>query len=294
VQYTNHVLIAILVIAWYLLTVVFHFFKMANPNSEHFHIGVYQILRKAEFDAFSPFLKDSRNRFTFEAMKNWFYSHGGYAELYFARKEWDQEREEYERLLDEYYAEILEVTNENIKLMDEKHKVTLYLLNLLSKAKTNVERLVNNRYGKDDLAFFCPYTLYELVDDEKLVLITDVGTGANAKEEILLAEHPEFASVQVLTHKEPVLYQRISRNKTILSYRMIMPDQKIWVMNLHINDNDEKTLEFLFGDVIIDSQELLELVRAYCWLFKKYVLDVEESSGSTYDWTSTGTTGRDN
>lgn len=292
-QNINLALILIIIFAWYLVTTVFHYFLMANPDSSHFHIGVYQKLRKAEYRAFSPFLQNNRSRFSFKGFQNLFLSQGGYAELYFARKEWDEDRRKLENALEQSETEVNDANDAIVKLMQEKQKESEYLLGLLSKAKTNVERFVNNRYGKDDLDFFCPYTLYELVDLDRLELIADRGTGANAQEKILLAENPEYVSVQVLANPDPVLYQRISRNKTILSYRMVMPDYKVWVMNLHINDSDEKTLEFLFGDAIIDSQELLELVRAFCWLLKGHVLDAKGIPSSMDDRTSTGTTGRD-
>ncbi|CAI8948442.1 putative DUF3644 domain-containing protein [Brevibacillus sp. IT-7CA2] len=293
VQNINYALLLIILIAWYLFTTAFHFFVMANPDSSHFHIGVYQILRKAEYRAFDPFLQNNRSRFSFKGFQNLFLSKGGYAELYYARIEWDKTKTEYERLLDEFDIGLRHLVKENEKLLDQKHKVSLYLLGLLSKAKTNVERFTNNRFGRNDLDFFCPYTLYKLVDDDRLELIADRGTGANALEEIRLEEHTEYASVQVLTHSEPVLYQKISRNRTIFSYRMVMPDQTIWVMNLHVNDSDEKALEFLFGNVIIDSQELLELIRAYCWLLKTHVIDGGHDSDSHNGLTNTGTTGRD-
>ncbi|MDT3417133.1 hypothetical protein QO009_003028 [Brevibacillus aydinogluensis] len=291
VQYTNYALIVIVTIAWYLVTMVLHFFRMADPNSKHFHIGVYQILRKSEFRAFSPFLKESRNRFSFAAMKDWFYSQGGYAELFFARKEWDKMKEKYEQLITVYDAELRAANAERDELIRTKNTQLLYLSKILGKAKTNIERLVNDRFGITDLDFFCPYTLYELNND-KLVLIADVGTGANAKAEILLHEHPDFISVQVLTHHEPFKYQRISKNRTILSYRMDMPDDKVWVINLHINETDEILLEFFFGSAIIEAPELLEVVQAYCRLLKKYVLDV--SDGKSFNQSQrTGTTGRD-
>mgnify|MGYP001442047349 CR=1 FL=1 len=290
-EYTNYALIGVVAVAWYLITMVFHFFQMANLNSKHFHIGVYQILRRAEFQAFSPFLRESRNRFTFEAMKDWLYSQGGYAELFTARQEWDQKRGEYEKLLNEYENELRAANAERDELIRIKNAQLIYLSKILGKAKTNIERFVNNRYGTNDLDFFCPYTLYELRGD-RLVLVADVGTGANAKAEILLHEHPEYSSVQVLTHHQPFKYQRVSQNRTILSYKMDMPDGTVWVINLHMNETDEILLEFFFGSAIIEAPELLDVVRAYSRLLKKYVLDVSDGQNSRQS-RRTGTTGRD-
>lgn len=289
-SYTNLALLGIVGLLWYMATLLFHFFQMANPDSPHFHIGVYQILRKAEYEAFSPFLHEGRARFSFKSLQHWLYSQGGYKELYMARKEWDQTKQDYELLLNQYEDELRDANAVRNELLKTKNEQLLYLSKILAKTKTNIERLVNNRYGIHDLDFFCPYTLYELQGD-KLILIADVGTGANAKSELSIEEHSEYISVQVLTHSEPFKYQRISINRTILSYRMDMPDNQLWVMNLHMNETDEILLEFFFGSAIIEAPELLEVVRAYCRLVKKFVMDSPGPDLTSHQRTSM--TGRD-
>lgn len=271
----NLYLILGVVVMWYILTLVIHFFRMADVSGSHFHIGAYKILRKAEYQAFLPFIHEGR-KFTFEAMRSWFYANqGGYAELYKKQEEWHAKEHEYQQASTQLRKLLQMTIAEKNSLIDEKNRHVLYLTELLEKVKTNAERLVNGRLDTRDLGLFCPYTLYELCDD-RLKIIDDVGTSANAKSDIILDDHPEYVSVQVLTHPDPYKYQRVGRNRTIMSFRMVMPNQKIWVMNFHIRENDEKLIELFFGDAIIEIHDLLGLIKVYCYLLQVFVLNSGE------------------
>ncbi|MBA4535192.1 hypothetical protein [Brevibacillus halotolerans] len=260
---TNTALIFIVFVTWVVITATLSFLQMAKPYNPYFDIRVYKMLRKDEYDAFLPFLQEE-NTFTFSGIKSKLNSTNGGNLLDVLSKKEDEInllKTTIDELGEELYQTI-DVKNEEINNLKEQ---VIFLNKLIAKVKTSMSRYNNQCFSVHDIDFFCPFTLYELRDD-KLVRLADVKTGGNSKTEISLSENPHYASVKVLSHEGDYFYERINSESSILSFKIPLPNNHVWVINFHIYQNDEQALELFFGDAIIDTMTMVELVQACCRL----------------------------
>jgi len=270
-DYANGFLIGAIFLVWYIATAILHFFEMANLDSPHFHIGAFARLRKAEFEAFKPFIHGEQ-RFSFVGLKDWLYDPArvgsSVLEYIEKEKEWIKKREEYDSGIKALQAEFMALQqSKNAQIEELELKIT-FAFRLLQKVKTNLSRFTNGELTQNDLEFICPYTIYKLEGDV-LVKKADVGTSGNGKT-INIHEKKDYSCVIVLDHLEEFYYGRLGADRSVFSYRMTMPDGSIWVVNFHINENDNQIMEIFFGNGIIDTQTLFDLVFVHCKLLYFY------------------------
>ncbi|QDX90968.1 hypothetical protein EEL30_00350 (plasmid) [Brevibacillus laterosporus] len=267
---TNTTLIFITLIVWVLITATLSFLHMAKPFNPYFDIRVYKMLRKDEYEAFLPFLHEG-NSFTFAGIKSKLNSaNGGNISDILRNKENEigtlkEKSELLKTTIDDLGKELyrtINVKNEDINKLKEQ---VIFLNKLIDKVKTSISRYNNRCFSVYDIDFFCPFTLYELRKD-RLVRLADVKTGGNSKTEISLAEHQHYASVKVLSHEDDYVYERVDSGSSILSFKIPLSNSDIWVINFHIYQNDQQALELFFGDAIIDTKTMVELVQAHCRL----------------------------
>lgn len=270
-EYANWILIGGTVFIWYAVTASLHFLEMAKLDSPHFHIGAFARLRKAEFAALKPFIQGDQ-RFTFQGLKDWVYDPArigtAHVELVEKEKKWLQEREEFEsgvRALQKEFERLQSLKNSHIEDLESRLTFTF---RLLEKIKTNLSRFANGILTENDLDFICPYTLYKL-EGGTLVKKADVGTSGNGRD-INISEKTDYACVIALNHHEGYFYGRLGADRSVFSYRMSMPDESIWVINFHINERDHQIMEIFFGNGIIDTQTLFDLVHVHCRLIFMY------------------------
>jgi hypothetical protein len=278
-EFANGVLIVILSLLWYIGTVIFHFFEMAKLDSPHFHIGAFARLRKAEYEAFKPFIQGTQ-RFSFQGLKDWLYDParigGLYREFLEKEREWLNEKEQFINgieSINENYKKLLESKN---KAIEDLESNLAFAFRLLHKSKVNIARFTNGQLTPSDLEFICPYTLYKLEGD-MLIKIADVGTSGNGKN-INIHEKKDYACVQVLSQVDEYYYDTLGPDRSIFSYKMRMPDNSIWVINFHINEKDDQIMEIFFGDGIIDTETLFDLVYVHCKLLFMYMRTQEKSA----------------
>ncbi|AYB41704.1 hypothetical protein D5F52_26480 (plasmid) [Brevibacillus laterosporus] len=267
---TNTALIFITFITWVVITATLSFLQMAKPYNPYFDIRVYKMLRRDEYDAFLPFLQEE-NTFTFSGIKSKLNSaYGGNLLDVLSRKEIEigtlmAKNDLLKTTIDELEKELYRTIDDKNEVINKLKEQVIFLNKLIDKVKTSISRYNNQCFSVHDIDFFCPFTLYELRND-KLVRLADVKTGGNSKAEISLTENQHYASVKVLSHEGDYFYERINSGSSILSFKIPLPNNHIWVINFHIYQSDQQALELFFGDAIIDTITMVELVQAYCRL----------------------------
>lgn len=287
----------------YLFTLPYYFWKMSIIDSSHFHIKVYRLLRKKEYECFSrAFLYED---FSFSGLYD-------YVTALVTSQ--NQEEESARHLIEHFNSEkqLLKDMIEEIRaekqemechlqeaqlasseivgfLLDDQQrleKTISYLLDLIRKANTVLYRIKNGMFEPADLMIVSAFTIYELQDDV-LVKIMDVGT-SGASPKVISTTNPfykDWAAVEVITREsnEPY-YNNPYPGNVIVSYRMVMDKNKIWVYNFHIDErSEERALELTISD-IIDSRVVYRLIHALCLLlqgheWKGVVFDGQSSNG---------------
>ncbi|WP_126429955.1 hypothetical protein [Brevibacillus marinus] len=264
-----YVSIGLLVIVGFIGFVIW---EMADPQHNHFHIAAYRWVKRSEYRAMTPFLGGSK-KFTFEDLANRFTSYRdlneklvqAYEEIRRIEAELNTEKAEHQKTKDEFEHVAKQMIDEKNELLEAQGDQIEYLFLILKEVKTNIDRFINGTFSTSDLGFLAPYTLYKLQED-RLIKIDDVRTSSHGKKEIILSEHPDYATVRVLTHPEPYWITEFEPGRMMLTLRLDMLDGEVWVINFHIDQSDDRLMKLFFEDAIIDSTILFELIAAHCRL----------------------------
>lgn len=257
----------------------FVIWKMADPQYEHFHITAYRWVKPSEYKAMLPFF-DGNKKFTFEDLSERFITRESLSDeiketykmitdlqqqVRQKEKELQAEKDKHQNTKIVFEQAAKDLIDEKNALLEVQSDQLEVLFDILNEVRINIERYINGTFSTSDLGFLAPYTLYRLQGD-RLIKIDDVRTSSHGKNEIIISEHPDYATVRVLTHPQPYWVTDFEPGRRMLSLRMDMLDGEVWVINFHINWSNERLVKLLFEDDIIGSTTLFDLIRAHCRL----------------------------
>ncbi len=286
----------------YLLVLPYYLWQMTIIPSRHFHIGAYRVIRRNEYEYFSrAFLYED---FSFSGLYDYITELTSYQgkeseSVEYLINHFNAEKGQLEQRIEELKTDKLstedllkkaqQTSDEVINyLLDEQKKLDkaiVYLLELVKKANIALYRMKNGLFQPADLMIISGYTIYELRGD-LLEKIIDIGTSGASPNKLPLksSKYKDWAAVIVVnaSSSDPY-YNNPYPGSTIVSYRMEMGNDKIWVYNFHIDEkSNEMALDLTISD-IIDTRVVYRLVHALCLLLQErgFPKEVEKNGQSS-------------
>lgn len=275
----------ILITYWILVRRFVH--EMTSIASENFHVGAFKAKKPKEYALWAsfrhsgatfnglyalmtPLLIDSpKTEVSIDQILN--YAKG---QQDFLQANIDTYKEERTFLLDE---------------IEKNEKYVLYLIDLLKSINTAIYRIANGVMNFSELDFICAYTIYEMKGD-KLYRIVDKGTTGSSPEQYEISRENalRYAVVDAAMSSDgDPRYNLSSPGRTIVSYRMNMFNDAVWIWNFHFDDSNDRALSLTLSHDIIDIREVYRLVHAFCLILQKDMMHKKEmtSIGDSYDKT---------
>ncbi|KIV58909.1 hypothetical protein AM501_24105 [Aneurinibacillus migulanus] len=262
----------------YLVSLGANLIRMITVSDPKFHIEAYKTFRKEEWELFFAYLDASPFTFNhlYDQVEKIDYRLDEQARI--IEERFENQKTQYETIIREL-KEKLKRYKEKYSLLSAEYQAALedseaeldiftreikHVVDLISAASTTLERLCNGQFSTIDLAVISDYSLYERRGNE-LVLIDNKGL-TNAKKRILIDDHRyrHWSMVRAVKLKEDKPFEGWSkRGRKIISRRFIMPDNKVWIYNFHINPSDERALSLTSNDIMM-TREVYRLVYAIC------------------------------
>lgn len=261
--------------------------EMASIASEHFHVGAFKAKKPKEYALWAAFrhsgatfnglyafmtpllIDASKTDVSIEQILN--YAKG---QQDFLQANIDTYKEERAFLLSE---------------IEKNEKYVLYLIDLLKSINTAIYRIANGVMNFSELDFISAYTIYEVRGD-KLYKIVDKGTTGSSPEQFEINKENalRYAVVDAAMSSDgDPRYNLSSPGRNVVSYRMKMFNQAVWIWNFHFDDGNDRALSLTLSHDIIDIREVYRLVHAFCLILQKEMLREKEmtQSGDSYDKT---------
>lgn len=292
-------LIALLIVG-YLISFIFIAPRtMCTFNSGYFRIAAYASFRKQEYDLFHRTLLHDKETFYFTPIYEYVKllatkdtSAKEHVELIHNRIDTflQQEKSEYlseiKSLKDNFREKekelkqaIKDYDNELQLLFDDSNNLHLgikHIVEFLKATNTALYRKKNKCFNIADITHMlsCGITIYELDDQTKVLKKKyDEGTSGASPQEIPLSSR--FATARVINLKTVEEIDEPSTGRFVVSRRFDMGYDKIWVVNFHMDESQEKPLFLTVSNHILDTNEVMRMIHSMLLLKQ----EVDEMKG---------------
>ncbi|WP_416826102.1 hypothetical protein [Ectobacillus polymachus] len=243
--------------------------KMLNFNEEkYFHIGAYRVFRKSEYNGFIKYIP-SRD-FSFKGL---------YDEIIYnipEAKELEVKKAQIKDMKvihEEYVKNSTEDQNKLLLQIKEHNAQISMIVKLLKDINTALYQMTNECFDSSSLLFITGFTIHEKRDN-KLIKIMDRGTTGKTLKEYDIPDtitEKSDAVLRALSTKERYTPQIDIpyKNHFIMSFKMRMAHDKIWVFNFQSDYDDDRALFFLMNNDMLDTREVFRLIHALCLILQE-------------------------
>jgi hypothetical protein len=264
---------------------------MCQFDSGYFRIGAYAFFRKQEYDMFKKTLLHDDNTLYFtpiyhqmSLLMNKEHASKEHIEIIHKRidtflnqekahylaqikslqDKFEQKEQEHKQAIKEYDDELEKVVQKS----KEVHIGIQYIVEFLKATNTALYRIKNNCFSIADITNMvsCGITIYEM-DNGGTILRKkyDEGTSGSSPSEISL-EDSKYATARAVTSEDDVEIDEPSPGRFVVSRKMKMGYNKIWVINFHFDESQEKPLFLTVSNDILNTQEVMRMIHALCLL----------------------------
>lgn len=287
-------------LAGYLISFIFIAPRtMCHFESVYFRIAAYALFRKQEYDLFRRTLLHDKETFYFTPIYEYVKllttkdtSAKEHVELIhsridtFLQQEKSEYRSEIKSLKDNFRDKekelrqaIKEYDDELLSLFNDSNNLHLgikHIVEFLKATNTALYRKKNKCFNIADITHMlsCGITIYELDDQTKILNKKyDEGTSGASPQQIPLSS--DFATARVINLNTVEEIDEPSTGRFVVSRRFEMGYDKIWVVNFHMDESQEKPLFLTVSNHILDTNEVMRMIHSMLLLKQ----EVDEMKG---------------